>query len=90
MDAEDGKESAASILADLEAPEEAPKGLKDEANLTVFVTWVLFGGLGKGISVMDAARMPAVMRADFMYLIGELSKARERRKHLEDAARAIA
>lgn len=59
------------------------KGLLDEANLEIFMTWWSFGGAQQGISPMQAAEMPAAMRQDFAYILEEIRRERRRQESLE-------
>jgi hypothetical protein len=58
------------------------KGLLDEANLEIFMTWWSFGGPQQGISPMQAAQMPAAMRQDFAYILEEVRRERRRQETL--------
>lgn len=62
---------------------EERKGLLDEANLEIFLTWWSFGGAQHGISPMEAAAMPASMRQDFNTLLAEVNRERKRQEWLE-------
>jgi hypothetical protein len=66
-----------------ELAEAERKGLLDEANLEIFMTWWSFGGAQQGISPMQAAEMPAAMRQDFAYILEEIRRERRRQESLE-------
>lgn len=59
------------------------KGLLDEANLEIFLTWWSFGGSQHGITPMQAAEMPTTMRQDFSYMLEEIGRERSRQGKLE-------
>lgn len=65
------------------------RGLIDEGSLDVFVTWWQFGGMEKGLSLIEIVQMPAALRSDMLYLLGELGKIRKgRRKAKEGIGRS--
>lgn len=68
---------------DMEAVER--KGLIDEANIEIFLTWWGFGGAQHGISPMQAAEMPMSMRQDFNYILEEVNRERRRQERLDNA-----
>lgn len=90
---QEAKESGASAQGgpisteDLKAAER--KGLLDEANLEIFLTWWSFGGSQHGITPMQAAEMPTAMRQDFSYILEEISRERERQKRLEEGRKQM-
>jgi hypothetical protein len=59
------------------------KGLLDEANLEIFLTWWAFGGAQHGLTPMQAAEMPAAMRQDFSVILEQITLARKRTERLE-------
>jgi hypothetical protein len=81
---EKGKGKATHLKPD-DLLEAESKGLVDEANVEIFLTWWSFGGAQHGLTPMQAAEMPAAMRKDFGYLLEEISRERKRQKHLESA-----
>lgn len=72
-----------SPISRKELAEAERKGLLDEANLEIFMTWWSFGGAQQGISPMQAAEMPAAMRQDFAYILEEIRRERRRQESLE-------
>ena len=75
------------MITPKELAEAERKGLLDEANLEIFITWWSFGGAQQGISPMQAAEMPAAMRQDFGYILEEIRRERRRREALEKKAK---
>jgi len=59
------------------------KGLIDEANLEIFLTWWSFGGAQHGLTPMQAAEMPAAMRTDFSFILETISLERRRQEKRE-------
>ena len=53
-------------------------GLIEPANLDLFVTWWQFGSAP--MSLTEIASMPAVLRHDVLYLLGELGRLRASRR----------
>lgn len=51
----------------------------DPVNLEIFLTWYQLNGPEHGISITEAATMPAALRQDLLYLLRELGKLRRRR-----------
>lgn len=64
--------------ADLQRAER--EGLIDPAHLDLFVTWWQLGGMERGMSLTEIAQMPASLRTDVLYLLGELGKLRRSRR----------
>lgn len=56
------------------------EGLIDPAHLDIFVTWWQLGGMERGVSLTELVNMPAALRADVLYLLGEMGKIRRSRK----------
>lgn len=86
LDAENAPDDAGQKIsrADLEKAE--LEGLQDPASLTIFLTWYQLGGVQRGISLTEAAEMPATLRNDIFYLLREMNRMRKRRKSAETAA----
>ena len=55
-------------------------GLIDEANLSVFVTWYQLGGMESHPAITEIAGMPASLRHDLLYLLGEFGRLRRSRE----------
>jgi len=87
LDAEDAPDDTEQRItrADLERAE--TEGLQDEASLSVFLTWYHLGGVQRGISITEAAEMPATLRNDVFYLLRELNRMRRRRKRADNTAK---
>lgn len=63
------------------------QGLIDEANFDLFMRWVAFGGMQRGLSPVEILEMPPDLCADFLWLVGqynrEMRRARKRKKERE-------
>ena len=59
------------------------EGLIDPAHLDLFVTWWQLGGMERGMSLMEIAQMPASLRADALYLLGEIGKLRRSKRRAD-------
>lgn len=52
------------------------EGLIHDANLNLFLTWYLFGGTERGISLSELMTLPADVIADFTYIFRRLGEIR--------------
>lgn len=51
------------------------QGLIDEAHYDLFLRWLAFGGMERGLSPLEILEMPPAMTADFQWLMGCYNKA---------------
>lgn len=81
LDAEEraGQDDAPQRITREEMDAADRAGLIDEGNLTVFVTWYQLGGMEQAPSITEIANMPAALRHDLLYLLGEFGRMRRSR-----------